>query len=69
MMIKPPADGVAGLEWFKSSYSSNEGPECVEVASSPGSVHVRDSKDKDGPQFRFSPSEWSAFVAFAAELG
>ncbi|MFD5709383.1 DUF397 domain-containing protein, partial [Streptomyces pharetrae] len=31
------------LEWFKSSHSSNEGPECVEVAVAPAhaSVHVR----------------------------
>ncbi|MBD0670724.1 DUF397 domain-containing protein [Streptomyces sp. CBMA156] len=69
MTIKPSVDRPAGLEWFKSSYSTNEGPDCVEVAHGPGSVHVRDSKDKEGPRFRFSQSEWSAFVGFAAELG
>ncbi|NKQ29297.1 DUF397 domain-containing protein, partial [Streptomyces galbus] len=34
----------AALQWFKSSYSGSEGGECVEVARSPQTVHVRDSK-------------------------
>ncbi|MCZ4606607.1 DUF397 domain-containing protein [Streptomyces sp. Lzd4kr] len=53
------------LEWFKSSYSSNDGPECVEVAISPAdtTVHVRDSKDKDGAQLTFTGSSWAEFVA------
>ncbi len=57
---------MAELTWFKSSYSSNEGAACVEVAETPGSVHVRDSKDKTGPQLAFEPAEWKAFVNFAA---
>ncbi|MEU1251981.1 DUF397 domain-containing protein [Streptomyces chartreusis] len=53
------------LKWFKSSYSSNEGPECVEVAISPAdaAVHVRDSKDKDGAQLTFTGRSWAEFVA------
>ncbi|MFJ7244096.1 DUF397 domain-containing protein [Kitasatospora sp. NPDC098652] len=54
------------LVWFKSSYSSNEGGACVEVAEAPGTVHVRDSKDKSGPQLAFEPAAWQAFVTFAA---
>ncbi|MFI7410692.1 DUF397 domain-containing protein [Streptomyces sp. NPDC049627] len=53
------------LKWFKSSYSSNEGPECVEVAISPSpetTVHVRDSKDKDGAQLAFERSSWTEFI-------
>ncbi|WP_406127344.1 DUF397 domain-containing protein [Streptomyces sp. NBC_00989] len=63
MTIKPSADGAAGLEWFKSSYSSNEGPDCVEVASAVGTVHVRDSKNKRGPRLGFASQGWTAFVA------
>lgn len=62
-----PARSAPLLEWFKSSYSTEDGPACVEVAAAPGSVHVRDSKDKDGPQLAFSPDEWAAFVSFAAD--
>ncbi|MEV7186253.1 DUF397 domain-containing protein [Kitasatospora sp. NPDC093102] len=54
------------LAWFKSSYSGNEGGACVEVAETPGVVHVRDSKDKSGPQLAFEPASWEAFVKFAA---
>jgi len=67
MTIKPsPDNGVTGLEWFKSSYSSNEGPECVEVAASLCTVHVRDSKIKEGARLAFTDGPWSAFVSFAA---
>ncbi|MFG2914228.1 DUF397 domain-containing protein [Kitasatospora sp. NPDC048298] len=57
---------MAELAWFKSSYSTNEDANCVEVAETPGVVHVRDSKDKSGPQLAFEPASWDAFVKFAA---
>ncbi|WP_241968072.1 DUF397 domain-containing protein [Streptomyces sp. ICBB 8177] len=60
---------MTDLEWFKSSYSSNDGPDCVEVATAPDAIHVRDSKDKQGPHLTFTPTEWNAFIAFAAERG
>lgn len=52
------------LNWFKSSYSSNDGPDCVEVAivGADVTVHVRDSKDKEGAQITFANRPWSAFV-------
>ncbi|MFE2726580.1 DUF397 domain-containing protein [Kitasatospora sp. NPDC059327] len=53
--------------WHRSSYSDYEGGNCVEVAASPRTVHVRDSKDKAGPQLCFSPAAWAAFLAFAPE--
>ncbi|MDI3389114.1 DUF397 domain-containing protein [Streptomyces sp. B-S-A8] len=55
------------LAWFKSSYSSGSQGDCVEVAIAPRSVHVRDSKDKQGPRFTVSPAAWTGFVAYAAE--
>lgn len=53
--------------WFKSSYSSNgnEG-DCVEVASAPDSVRVRDSKNLPGPQLTFGDRAWAGFVPYAA---
>jgi uncharacterized protein DUF397 len=58
-------DGTT-LEWTKSSYSSNDGPECVEVAPAPTAVHVRDSKDPTRPGFAVSPIGRAAFAAYAA---
>ncbi|MGP4085096.1 DUF397 domain-containing protein [Streptomyces sp. KR55] len=37
------------LIWFKSSYSSGSGDDCVEVAPSPTTIHIRDSKNKQAP--------------------
>ncbi|MFE1405752.1 DUF397 domain-containing protein [Streptomyces sp. NPDC058770] len=54
------------LAWFKSSYSTNDGPSCVEVAVAPGAVHVRDSKVAQGPRLGFAPDTWSEFVAYAS---
>lgn len=56
----------SALHWFRSSYSGEEGGLCVEVATSPSAVHVRDSKDPDGPALTFTPHAWAAFTAFAA---
>ncbi|WP_030262368.1 DUF397 domain-containing protein [Streptomyces violens] len=53
--------------WHKSSHSGSEGGACVEVATSPATVHVRDSKDPDGPQLVVAPDAWAAFAAYAAE--
>ncbi|MBL1095700.1 DUF397 domain-containing protein [Streptomyces coffeae] len=55
----------ARLAWFKSSYSGNEGGECVEVATTPDAVHVRDSKEPMRPQLVFTQQSWATFVAFA----
>ncbi|MFD6986770.1 DUF397 domain-containing protein, partial [Streptomyces sp. NPDC059956] len=52
------------LVWRKSSYSSEEGGECVEVATAVGSVHVRDSKNKAGSMLSFAAGQWATFVAF-----
>ena len=50
------------LTWFKSSYSSGDGYDCVEVANRPDAIHVRDSKRKDGDQFAVAPGTWTAFL-------
>lgn len=51
------------LNWFKSSYSGDQGGACVEVATCLHSVHVRDSKDVDIPSLELSRDAWAAFVA------
>ncbi|GGW88335.1 DUF397 domain-containing protein [Streptomyces noursei] len=53
------------LTWTKSSYSSEEGGECVEVATDLATVHIRDSKDVTQCALTASPAAWSAFVGFA----
>jgi hypothetical protein len=57
------------LVWFKSSYSAGNGGECVQVATRPHAVHVRDSKDTSVPMVTVQPQSWKNFVDFAAESG
>lgn len=48
--------------WRKSTYSSGEGGQCVEVGQS-NSVLVRDSKnDGSGPVLRLAPRDWMTFL-------
>ncbi|MGW2651206.1 DUF397 domain-containing protein [Streptomyces sp. NPDC001393] len=55
------------IRWFKSSYSSSgDGESCVEVALTPTSIHIRDSKQTDGPQLALTPEAWVDFVAYAS---
>ncbi|MER5306842.1 DUF397 domain-containing protein [Streptomyces sp. NPDC002773] len=57
---------VSDLMWFKSSYSSGtEGDSCIEVATTPGTVHIRDSKVLDGPRLAVGPGAWAGFVSYA----
>jgi hypothetical protein len=58
------------FDWFKSSYSDSSGGECVEVVIQPGvTVHVRDSKNPEGPSLAFDPAAWVAFLDFATQMG
>ncbi|MDW5323748.1 DUF397 domain-containing protein [Plantactinospora sp. KLBMP9567] len=50
--------------WRKSSRSSANAGNCVEVADNlPGRVLVRDSKDREGPVLAFEYNAWRSFVA------
>jgi hypothetical protein len=58
---------ASALAWFKSSYSTGSGGECIEVAVSPHVVRVRDSKDVARPCLAVDAEAWTAFVGFAAQ--
>ncbi|MFI8260270.1 MULTISPECIES: DUF397 domain-containing protein [unclassified Streptomyces] len=45
MSIKPSGEGLSALAWIKSSYSTNDGPECIEVAWTKSSYSASDSND------------------------
>ncbi len=56
-MTRDPTTAV----WRKST-RSNAMAACVEVASLPGGIAVRDSKHPAGLALRFTPAQWSAFT-------
>jgi Domain of unknown function (DUF397) len=54
---------VTRAVWRKSSYSSGNGGQCVEVARNlPGVVAVRDSKNPEGSALVFTPQDWRTFL-------
>ncbi|MFJ9723144.1 DUF397 domain-containing protein [Streptomyces sp. NPDC101209] len=57
------------LTWYKSSYSSGGDGDCVEVALTPGTVHVRDSKDRQGGRLALSAESWTDFLTHARRQG
>ena len=61
MSSQRPAGDTYG-PWTKSSRSGFSG-DCIEVAGLTGdTIHVRDSKNPNGPVLRFVASGWNAFI-------
>ena len=53
---------AGALSWRKSSYSSSNGGNCVEVASGSDIIAVRDSKDPAGTMLTVTLDSWRAFT-------
>lgn len=49
-------------QWRKSTYSSANGADCVETASSDAVILVRDTTDRDGRTLTFTTEAWSEFT-------
>ncbi|GAA4011333.1 DUF397 domain-containing protein [Streptomyces marokkonensis] len=67
MTLKPSAGADGTPEWIKSSYSSDDGPSCVEVAPAPDRILVRDSKNPHGPRLALTPTTWAHFLPYASK--
>ncbi|MEV0808567.1 DUF397 domain-containing protein [Micromonospora sp. NPDC050200] len=52
---------LATATWRKSTYSGDQGA-CVELATVPDLIAVRDSKDPAGPVLLFPPAAWATFT-------
>ncbi|MFD7704020.1 DUF397 domain-containing protein [Streptomyces caelestis] len=50
------------IRWRKSSHSGDSS-NCVEMATTPAAVLIRDSKDTSGPRLDLSPATWVVFLA------
>ncbi|MEU2773800.1 DUF397 domain-containing protein [Streptomyces sp. NPDC007162] len=69
MIRKASAGASSDLVWFKSSYSDTSNPnDCVEVANTATTIHVRDSKHAEAsPRLALSLKAWADFVPYASE--
>ncbi|MFI0484146.1 DUF397 domain-containing protein [Actinomadura sp. 9N215] len=54
---------LTSVVWRKSSYTTANGGDCVELASVPGTVAVRDSKDPDGPKLLVDRRAFAALLS------
>ncbi|MFF5841334.1 DUF397 domain-containing protein [Streptomyces massasporeus] len=52
----------AGILWRKSSYSGDQGGDCVEVAETSTAIAIRDSKNPAGPILTLDPASFTTFV-------
>jgi hypothetical protein len=51
------------MQWRKSSYSSDQGGQCLEVAETPeAAVAIRDSKNPAGPILTLDPASFTTFI-------
>ncbi|WP_432198550.1 DUF397 domain-containing protein [Streptomyces sp. bgisy027] len=51
---------MSELHWKKSSYSP-DASNCVEIAGTPTTIHIRDSKSPTGPHLSIRPAAWASF--------
>ncbi|MEU2911719.1 DUF397 domain-containing protein [Streptomyces massasporeus] len=59
---------VPELHWFKSSYSSSSDiNDCVEVARTPATIHIRDSKTPDTPHVTVDSTTWASFLTYVTD--
>ncbi|GAA2292598.1 DUF397 domain-containing protein [Streptomyces kunmingensis] len=66
-MGRAPNPNRTDAQWRKSSYSGTSGGDCVEVATLPATVAVRDSKNLGIGPFRVAPTAFTAFVAAVSQ--
>ncbi|WP_326754090.1 DUF397 domain-containing protein [Streptomyces hirsutus] len=66
MNFEPSGSASSDSEWIKSSYSTDEGPDCVEVAAVPDRILIRDSKNPQGPRLALPPTTWASFLSYAS---
>jgi hypothetical protein len=55
-------DGKRAITWRTSSYSGNNGGQCIEVGTAARLIAVRDSKNPTGPVLAFGPQDWQRFT-------
>ncbi|WP_433229402.1 DUF397 domain-containing protein [Actinomadura formosensis] len=53
---------MSKVMWRKASLSTENGGDCVELASAIDQITVRDSKDPSGPKVTMSRNDFRQFV-------
>jgi len=56
------ADGRAMGDWRKSTYSDGNGGACLETATGPGTILIRDTANRDGVTLSVPADAWQQFT-------
>jgi Domain of unknown function (DUF397) len=62
-------DNLDHLPWRTSSHSGSNGGNCIEVATTPHTIAVRDSKNPDDATLVFARDSWQAFTCRTKTIG
>ncbi|RPE43473.1 uncharacterized protein DUF397 [Streptomyces sp. Ag109_O5-1] len=57
---------MSEFHWQKSTYSP-DASNCIEIAHTLAAIHIRDSKNTDGPHLTVKPHAWAHFVSHTAQ--
>ncbi|MDN0194528.1 DUF397 domain-containing protein [Streptomyces sp. S.PNR 29] len=58
---------LTGIRWRKSSYSGDQGGNCVEIAETPHTtIAIRDSKTPAGPILTIAPATFATFLTWTS---
>lgn len=61
---------LTAVQWRKSSYSGDQGGQCIEVAETlDTTIAVRDSKNPTGPILTIAPAAFATFVSWTTTAG
>ena len=64
--MSPEVFEILNASWRKSLRSVHNGA-CVEVASAPAVIAVRDSVDRSGPHVQYTARAWRSFIDAAKQ--
>jgi hypothetical protein len=57
------------LQWFKSSFSTEQGGACLEIAAARSATYIRDSKNPREAHLTVTPATRAAFLALPQKPG
>ncbi|MFF2129676.1 DUF397 domain-containing protein [Streptomyces olivochromogenes] len=61
---------LTAVQWRKSSYSGDQGGQCIEIAETlDTTIAVRDSKKPTGPILTIAPAAFATFVSWTTTAG
>ncbi|GAB3651789.1 hypothetical protein GCM10027589_08820 [Actinocorallia lasiicapitis] len=62
-MSASPISDPSGLSWRTSTYTNANNNDCVELAATTNTIHIRDTKNRDAATLRLHKGAMRSFIA------